>query len=114
MPRLAPVTSATLRSGIGDLLTARPEPLHVAPRDAPSVRTTHQLVVVAYAHRATSPVGEPVLRGAVGAAPGGVAVDVDGQRGDGVARGAVAPHGLVQCGQGIGDGAAGERAAIVG
>src|SRR5262249_41376992 len=44
IPRLAPVTNATLRSGIVILLDVGAELLDVAPGDAPSAGPAHQLV----------------------------------------------------------------------
>src|SRR5262249_20834017 len=112
IPRLAPVTKATLRSGIGILLDVCAQLLDVAPADAPAAGQAHQLVVIAHADGAAAAVGQPVLRRAIGAAPGGIAVDLEALRGDGVTRRRVAVHGCGECLERVGDRAGGERAAI--
>src|SRR5262245_14695784 len=112
MPRLAPVTNATLRSAIAILRAPCPEAFHLAARDAPALRSACQLVVIAHAHGARAAVRKPVLRRAVGVAARAVAVDLDLLRGDGVAGGLVAAHRVGERGERIGDRAAGQRAAI--
>src|SRR5262245_17279446 len=114
MPRLAPVTNATLRSAIAVLRAPSPQALHLAARNAPAIRSAHQVVVVANAHGARAAVGQPVLRRAVGLAVGAVAVDLDLLRGDGVPRGAVAAHRIAEGGERVGDRANAQRAAIGG
>src|SRR5262249_56260477 len=69
IPRLAPVTNATLRSGIVILLDVGAELLDVAPGDAPSAGPAHQLVVISDADGAAAALRKPVLRPAVGAVP---------------------------------------------
>src|SRR5215831_6073960 len=114
MPRLAPVMNATLRSDIVLPSAAGPQPLDLASRDAPSARSAHQLVVVAHAHRARAAVGQPVLRRAVGVAPGAVAVDLDVVGGDRVPRRLVPAHGIAERAQRVGDRPGSQRPAIGG
>src|SRR5215831_3550536 len=112
IPRLAPVTRATLRSGIGILLDVGAQLLDVAPGDAPSARAAHQLVVIADADGAAATLGKPVLRRAIGAAPGDVPVDLEALRGDRVTGRRVTSHRRGQRIERVADRAGGERAVI--
>src|SRR5262245_53527480 len=114
MPRLAPVMKATFRSPIVVLLAARPQLLDVAPRDAPAVGSANELVVVADADGAAPASGKPVLGGAVRGARRRVAGDLEAVSRDRVSGRGVAAHRIGQGGEGVGDGAARERAVIAG